>query len=122
MRTDMPDVYAMSDVVVLTSDNEGTPVSLIEAQAAARPTVATDVGGVPTVVVHESTGFVVRVDDDRAFAVAIERLADDGELRAAMGARGREHVVDRFGIDRLVGDIDALYQDLLGARAGPGAR
>lgn len=113
MRTDMPSIYMASDVVVLTSDNEGTPVSLIEAQAAGKPTVATKVGGVPSVVGHGSTGLTVERDDDAGFAQAIESLVNDPARRLAMGRDGRAHVTRRFGLDRLLDDVDTLYRSLL---------
>ena len=123
MRLDIPDIYLASDVVALTSDNEGTPVSLIEAQAAARPTVATAVGGVPTVVRHGLTGLTVARDDEAGFARAIADLVADADRREGMGQNGRDEVMRRFGLDRLVHDIDALYRTLLagaGNAAGAG--
>ena len=110
-RRDVPDVCVASDVVVLTSDNEGTPVSLIEAQAAATPVVSTSVGGVRSVVLEGETGLLA--DDPPALAAAIASLLDDPARAAAMGARGREHVLSTFGIERLVDDIDRLYRRLL---------
>src|SRR6478752_4707529 len=111
-RRDMPDVCFASDVVVLTSDNEGTPVSLIEAQAAATPVVSTNVGGVRSVVLDGETG--VLADEPAGLADAIRPLLDDRERAAAMAARGREHVLATFGVERLVDDLDRLYRRLLG--------
>jgi glycosyltransferase involved in cell wall biosynthesis len=114
----MPAVMSASDVVVLTSDNEGTPVSLIEAQAAGLPVVSTDVGGVSSAVVDGRTGRLVEPDDERGFAVAVEGfLADPGSARE-FGARGREHVVERFSIERLIADVDELYRGLGEAQLG----
>ena len=101
--------------MALTSDNEGTPVSLIEAQAAGRPTVATAVGGVASVVRHGTTGLTVERDDDAGFAQAIESLLSDPARRLAMGRHGRTHVTQRFGLDRLLDDVDTLYRSLLEA-------
>ncbi len=109
---DVAPVAAASDIAALTSySDEGTPVSLIEAAAAGVPAVATDIGGVAEVVTPE-TGFVVDSQDEDAVVAALERLADDPELRAAMGARAREHVKG-YHVERLLADIDALYQELL---------
>ncbi len=113
MRLDTERIYAASDVVVLTSDNEGTPVSLIEAQAACRPTVATAVGGVESVVLDGVTGFVVAPDDEAGFATAVEGLAVDPGRRTHLGQAGRRHVTRNFQLERLVDDIDALYRALL---------
>lgn len=119
MRLDMPGIYMASDVVVLTSDNEGTPVSLIEAQAAARPTVATAVGGVPAVVLDGSTGLTVDRDDEAGFAGAIAALLADEDRRERMGRCGADHVTRHFGLDRLVDDVDVMYRTLLrGASEG----
>src|SRR4051812_24721035 len=106
-RRDMPDVCFASDVVVLTSDNEGTPVSLIEAQAAGVPVVSTNVGGVRSVLLDGETGFLA--DEPADLAARIRTLLDDGERARAMAPRGREHVLATFGVERLVDDLDRLY-------------
>jgi glycosyltransferase involved in cell wall biosynthesis len=111
-RRDVPDVCFASDVVVLTSDNEGTPVSLIEAQAARTPVVSTSVGGVRSVVLDGETGLLA--DDPAALAAAVRALLDDRDRATAMAARGREHVLGTFGVERLVDDLDELYRRLLG--------
>jgi glycosyltransferase involved in cell wall biosynthesis len=111
--TDVTEVAAAADIAVLSSDNEGTPVSLIEAAAARVPAVATAVGGVPDVVTAE-TGILVPPGDATALAAGLARLADDAALRRQMGARARGHVRERFAVERLLADIDALYQELLG--------
>jgi glycosyltransferase involved in cell wall biosynthesis len=114
----LPDASAAAgacDVAILASDNEGTPVSLIEAAAAGRPAVATAVGGVPDVVLP-STGILAPRGDDAALADGLIRLAADPELRARMGARARAHATASFSIDRLLRDVDALYGELLIAR------
>lgn len=111
-RASMVPVAAGSDIAVLSSDNEGTPVSLIEAGAAAKPAVSTRVGGVPDVVIPE-TGILVDAGDSAALGEAIAQLAGDAEARARMGALAREHVAQRFSVERLVEDMDALYDELL---------
>jgi glycosyltransferase involved in cell wall biosynthesis len=112
LRTDVEFLLAAADVTVLCSDNEGTPVSLIESQAAGVPVVATRVGGVPAVVIDRETGFLVEADDEAAFAAAIDRLLADPDLRRRMGQSGSDHVRAHFGLDRLVSDVDALYRRL----------
>jgi glycosyltransferase involved in cell wall biosynthesis len=112
-RADLPRIYADLDVVVLCSRNEGSPVALIEAMAAGRPVVATRVGGVPDVVIDGESGLLVPEDDAPALAQAIARVLDDRELARRLGAAGRQRVVERFGAERLVRDIDALYARLL---------
>ena len=110
MQRDMPAVCFASDVVVLTSDNEGTPVSLIEAQAAGVPVVATRVGGAAAVV-DPRTGLLVDRDDVAGFARAVRTLL----ARGADAGDPRAHVVEAFSLDRLVADVDALYRRLLAA-------
>jgi glycosyltransferase involved in cell wall biosynthesis len=75
--------------------------------------VATRVGGVPDVVTEGEDGFLVEVGDVDGIAEALARLARDPELRARMGERGRENVVPRYRVERLVDDIDELYRELL---------
>jgi glycosyltransferase involved in cell wall biosynthesis len=100
------------DIVALTSKNEGTPVSLIEAQAANRPIVTTDVGGIRDVVASDITAFVVPANDQEAFDKHLSRLVASKELRETMGSPGWDFVKGRFHYSRLVKDIDALYRSL----------
>jgi glycosyltransferase involved in cell wall biosynthesis len=115
-RRDVNDVCFASDVIMLTSDNEGTPVSLIEAQAAAVPVVATDVGGVRSAVRHGVTGLVIDPEDVAGLATGASGLLDDPKLRADMGAAGRAHATGLFTLDRLVADHVRLYAELLAAK------
>lgn len=100
------------DVVCLTSFNEGTPVSLIEAQAAGKPVVTTDVGGVRDVV-SLKTGFLTEVDNDKLFTEKTLALIENEELRKSMGAQGWEVVGKQFHYTRLVSDMEKLYWSLL---------
>ena len=102
---------------MLSSDNEGTPVSLIEAAAAGLPAVSTDAGGVREVV-SEDTGTVVPKGDPEALAAALVELARDPARRDAMGAAARERALGRYGAERLLGDVDALYRELAAGRPG----
>lgn len=116
-RRDMPDVCFASDVVVLTSDNEGTPVSLIEAQAAAVPVVGTDVGGVRSAVQDGRTGLLAAADDVEGLARAVSTVLDESELAGRLAAAGRRHAASAYALDRLVADHDRLYRKLLGTRS-----
>jgi glycosyltransferase involved in cell wall biosynthesis len=109
----MADVLSGLDVVVLTSRNEGTPVALIEALAAARPVVATDVGGVRAVVIDGATGLLAPAGDAPTIAAKIESVLASPTLGRRLGTAGRDHVVANFGAARLIDDIRALYKDLL---------
>jgi glycosyltransferase involved in cell wall biosynthesis len=120
-RRDLVDIVTATDIAVLTSDNEGTPVALIEAAAGGRPLVATDVGGVSEVVVP-GAGRLVAPGDAAGLADAIEELAGSKELRQRLGASAREHVRMRYQAERLVDDIERLYDRLTLDRDGVGAR
>jgi glycosyltransferase involved in cell wall biosynthesis len=117
-RADMPDIYFASDVVVLTSDNEGTPVSLIEALAAGVPVVSSRVGGVPSVVRNGQTGLTDAAQDEDRLGRAVGRLLDQPELALRLASQGREHALGHFSIDTLVSRTDRLYCELL-TGAGP---
>jgi glycosyltransferase involved in cell wall biosynthesis len=126
LRDDPEDFYPALDVVALTSHNEGTPLTLIEAMANSRACVATAVGGVVDLLggVDESElrrphawqvcerGLQVRAGDAEAFADALAHLVASPELREALGERGREFVARSYSVDRLVSDVLALYEEL----------
>ena len=109
-------VLAAADIVILTSDNEGTPLSLIQAGMSSLPVVTTRVGSVPEVVLDGVTGFVTDLDVQK-IADALEKLAKSAELRARMGASAQEFTLSNFGVDRLVNDHELLYKKLLANRA-----
>lgn len=118
--TDVAAVVSDLDVVALTSRNEGTPVSLIEAAACGRPAVATRVGGVAAVVEHGVNGYLARPGDPEQVAGMIDHLLAEPEIRHRMGEAGRARVHDRFSQERLLRDIRGLYVELTGAsRAAP---
>ena len=112
-RRDLATIYAATDVFLLTSRNEGTPVAIIEAMASAVAVVSTDVGGVRDVVNAPDVGLLAPFGDAAALAAAIDSLLADAAARRAMGVRARDAVVQRFGFDRLVNDIIRLYRELL---------
>jgi glycosyltransferase involved in cell wall biosynthesis len=112
-RRDLATIYAASDVFLLTSRNEGTPVALIESLASGVPGVSTDVGGVRDVIETDAVGLLAPFGDAPALAAHVESLLNEPSRRRRMGERGRSLVVARYGIDRLVDDIDRLYRELL---------
>lgn len=115
-RTDIDVVNAGSDIVALTSLNEGTPVSLIEALAAEKPVVSTRVGGVESIVEHGVSGFLTDKTDPYSFARHMAALVEDAELRKQMGQFGAQHVRSRYTYQRLVKDMCELYIELLDAK------
>ena len=110
---DIDQVMAGVDIVGLTSNNEGTPVSLIEAQAANKPVVSTNVGGVEDIVTHGSNGFVTNVNDVDSFVSYINLLIESKELRDEMGANGHKAVINHYSKHRLVTDVKNLYLNFL---------
>jgi glycosyltransferase involved in cell wall biosynthesis len=115
-RRDLATVYGATDVFVLTSRNEGTPVAMIEAMASGVPPVSTDVGGVKDVIESAAVGVRIGSDDAASLAEPIEALLANPNRRRAIGDAARERVLGRFGIDRLVDDVTTLYRDLLSGR------
>ena len=105
-RRDLDRLYADLGLAVLSARNEGSPLSLIEAMAAGCPVVATGVGGVPDLVADGVSGLLLPPDV----------LLRAPERRRTMGVAGRARVVPSFAAERLVGDIDRLYTDLLRER------
>jgi glycosyltransferase involved in cell wall biosynthesis len=97
------------DIVCLTSLNEGTPVSLIEAQAAGVPVISTDVGGVRDVVSEGQTGFIVAKENENEYAQKLALLVTDKKKRSEMSQNGWKFVEDKFHYRRLVQDMEKLY-------------
>jgi glycosyltransferase involved in cell wall biosynthesis len=102
-------VLASSDIIALTSWNEGTPVSLIEAHAASCPVVTTNVGGVESIVKHGETGFLCEPGDIAAFASSLKLLIQDEKQRIKMASAASSRVMQKFHYTRLVRDMKALY-------------
>ncbi|MFN8643946.1 MAG: glycosyltransferase [Candidatus Binatia bacterium] len=116
-RSDVPEVLSAFDVFVLSSHGEGMSNAILEAMAMQRPVVATGVGGTVEVVDEGSTGYLVPARDPEALAAGIARVLDAPQRGDAMGARGRQVVVDRFSARAMVRDMETLYTRLLAARA-----
>jgi glycosyltransferase involved in cell wall biosynthesis len=104
---------AGSDVIVLTSFNEGTPVSLIEAQAAGKPIVSTNVGGIENVVIPGTTALLAENNDPGKFAELVLKITENDQLRKSMSEKGWLHVKEKFHYTRLVSDMEKLYKKLL---------
>jgi glycosyltransferase involved in cell wall biosynthesis len=115
-QSDIEKVLAAADFVVLTSDNEGTPLSLIQAGMAGLPVVTTRVGSVPEVVLDGVTGIITSLDIQK-IADALEKLANSNELRDQMGAAAQKFTLTNFGVERLVKDHEELYKKLIANRA-----
>ena len=112
-RHDLPQVYTDLDVVVISSNNEGTPVTAIEAMAAGRPVVATRVGGLPDIISDGETGYLVAPGNIEQLAAAVERVLRHGESMDRLRDKARQSVEHKFTVERLATDIDSLYRRLL---------
>jgi glycosyltransferase involved in cell wall biosynthesis len=110
-RADVETVYAASDLAVLTSDNEGMPVSLIEAALSGVPAVSTRVGSVAEVVLDGRSGWLTDVSTD-ALATAVDRALADRTALVAAGVEARRHASASFGRSRLVADTERLYEEI----------
>jgi glycosyltransferase involved in cell wall biosynthesis len=108
---DIERVMSVADIVLLTSDNEGMPLSLIQAGMAGIPVVATNVGSVPEVVLDGVTGIVTTLDIQE-IANALELLARDLNLRKRLGIDAQNFTLSNFGVERLVQDHEELYESL----------
>lgn len=101
------------DIITLTSNNEGTPVSLIEAQASGKPIVSTKVGGIGDIVIEGETALLSAVGNEKAFAENLLCLVENDELRKQMSVRGSEFVRHKYSYTRLCNDMGQLYNKLL---------
>ncbi|MBU4342763.1 MAG: glycosyltransferase family 4 protein [Candidatus Omnitrophica bacterium] len=110
---DVSEIYRDLDIVVLTSLNEGTPVSIIEAMAAGRPVIATNVGGVADIVEDGKSGYLVESDNEEVFSEKLLDLINNPTKRRMFGEYGRGLVKDRFSKDRLIKDTEGLYNNIL---------
>ena len=111
-QSNIEKVLSAADIIVLTSDNEGTPLSLIQAGMAGLPVVSTNVGSVPEVVLDNVTGLITGLDVQE-IADALEKLCRDRALRAQLGIAAHEFTLANFGVQRLVQDHEVLYKRLL---------
>ena len=111
-QSNIEKVLSAADIVVLTSDNEGTPLSLIQAGMAGLPVVSTNVGSVPEVVLDNVTGLVTSLDV-KEISDALEKLVSNKALRAQLGIKAQEFTLANFGVQRLVQDHEVLYKKLL---------
>jgi len=115
-RSDIEKVLSAADVVILTSDNEGTPLSLIQAGMAGLPVVTTNVGSVPEIVLDGTTGIITGLDVHE-ITDAIEKLENSSDLRAQLSVAAQNFTLANFGVERLVNDHEELYKRLLASRA-----
>jgi len=110
---DIAEFNAGMDIMCLTSKNEGTPVSLIEAQASNLPVVSTNVGGVLDIVKQNETGFIIPRKLKSEFVSKLQLLIENDEIRKKMKDKGWQNVYEKYSYQRLVKDMDTYYKELL---------
>ena len=109
--TDAAKLFASSDIILSTSENEGMPIALIEAQLASKPVVATNVGGVAEVVLNNKTGFVTK-KNTQELAKALEKLIASKALRTAQGKAAKAHATKAFSVEKMISAHVSLYKKL----------
>jgi glycosyltransferase involved in cell wall biosynthesis len=119
LRDDVPAILKRATCLLLASDYEGCPYSVLEAMAASVPVVATRVGGVPELVVDGVTGSLVAPDNDQALAGALSELLATPELALAMGVAGRERARAEFSLESMTRRVEAVYDEIIVRRAMP---
>lgn len=112
-RSDIPEIMYALDLLVLSSRWEGLPNVVMEAMAASRPVIATEVGGCPELVEEGETGFLVPTRDPETLASAILKILRDGDLAERMGKKGRQRIEDSFKRQLMVDKTQDLYERLL---------
>jgi len=115
-RSDIPGLLGSIDVFVLSSINEGVPLSVVEAMAAGKPIVATNVGGLQLLVRPSINGLLVPPADPVALEAAMRRLADDDALRREMGVRSQEIARESFGVSTMIRRYQEIYESVAGGR------
>jgi glycosyltransferase involved in cell wall biosynthesis len=119
-RDDIPDVVRVLDIAVLPSKYEGSPLAIMEYMAGAAPIVATAVGGVPELIEDGVQGLLVRPEDPRALADAMQRLLEDRALATRLGDAARERQRANYDLDVVVRRLEDLYLELYaGSRRAP---
>ncbi len=119
-RSDIPALLALAEIVVHPSHEEGFSNAILEAMAAGRPVIVSNVGGNPEAVIDGETGLLFPARDAAALAEALERLLADRALRQRLGAAARRRVQTEFSMDRLVADFARWYEELAGRAYHPG--
>lgn len=114
-RHDVPDLLAQAGCFVLSTHYEGLPISIMEAMRAGLPVIATDVSGISEEVTHGETGLLVPHADEEALLGSLQTLVASPELRKQLGDAGRRKFMRDFTVERMLGQVEAVYEDVLAA-------
>ena len=109
LRFDLPDIYPLFDVFLLTSFTEGISVTLLEAMASGVPAVVTDVGGNREIVLDGKSGYLVPIDDDALLAQKVVVLLEDSVLPTQMGSVAKQRILEYFSVDGMISGYRQLY-------------
>jgi glycosyltransferase involved in cell wall biosynthesis len=121
-RNDIPDLLASCDLFVLPSLYEGLPLSILEAMAAGKPVISSNIGGTDEAVIHNQTGLLVPAKDPVALATAIRMLLADSALASRLAANGRARVTQEFSAETMVERVTRIYDHILSYKASRGRR
>ncbi|MDD5766283.1 MAG: glycosyltransferase family 4 protein [Candidatus Marinimicrobia bacterium] len=111
-RQDLPEIFAASDLFVLTSLNEGFGRVIIEAMASGLPVIATDVGGIPDIIFEGINGFLIPSDDEKGLADAIEKLVSDEPMRRSIGSNNKK-VAEYYSLTNYINRVCGIYQEII---------
>ncbi|WP_378950864.1 glycosyltransferase family 4 protein [Pelosinus sp. sgz500959] len=112
-REDIPELIAISDIVVRPSDMEGFPINMLEAMLMRKPVIATNIAGVPEMITHGENGFMIEPGDVDQLANYISTILLDEELGKKMGTRGEQIVLEKFTLKSLIAKVENLYASLV---------
>jgi glycosyltransferase involved in cell wall biosynthesis len=111
-RQDIPRLLAAMDLYVQSSTNEGLPLSILEAMAAGKTVISTNVGAAHEVLTHQKTGILIPPGSSQAIGAAVVNLLDHPDKRAALAQAGRDHVLQEFGVQKMVEGYRRVYETL----------
>lgn len=112
-RRDVPDLLAAMDIFVLPSHSEGVSLAVLEAMAAGLPVIVSEVGGLPEIVRQEETGLLIPPKDPEALARSLARLLEEPGLARRLGQKAREHVQEKYSLERMAQVVNAAYDELV---------
>jgi glycosyltransferase involved in cell wall biosynthesis len=115
-RGDVPELLQAMDLFVLSSRQEGLGITLLEAMAVGLPVVATNTGGIPEIVISGETGLLVPPEDASRFAEAVKWMLSHRDDGKEMGLRGQKRALQQFGVERMVEQYEAVYDEVLAAK------